>query len=476
MVIGVAARISLACALLAACTTSQVAPTPSAGTGSLVPCDAAAAPQPRLDAPTAAARLGPAAPAGHRFCLSLDISRNPGWQQTLRVGVLSDRPSDPLRDRTLLVYHPGGPGSTVVPILFGDPPPVDLARYAVLTWDGTTSATGPGACGMDTVAFITSRTPADVEAGAKKTAVECLGGFGGANDIGAWAAAEELEVIRSALGVDRLDLLTHSYGTAIAEAYLWTYPEHVRRAVLDAPIGLQVPWADRLAAVAPVLRDGADTLARSCATAACAAVLRDVPGDRSYEAIRSAVLAGRPAVGSGTVELTPVMFDQATELALRSAENWDGYAGAIDEALTGDATSLWRIAERLFADLDRQVFYRSLCADIDAPRLPAQYAVPNHDVLFAYASELAPCHAFPRGVVRAEGRDRDPAPDVLIVASRQDILAPPAVVASAPFLQAIGSLCSTDVPGHTNAGDPDVQTSIKTFLESGDAKAVAASC
>lgn len=412
----------------------------------------------------------------HRYCLRLTLSRNEGWEQLVQVGVLSDRPSDPLRDRTVLVYHPGGPGLAVVPTMMADPPPVDLARYVVLAWDGATSSDGPGACGVDSMAFIMDRRPADLAGLATRTAAECSGGFGGANDIGAWAAAEELEAIRQALRVERFDLLTHSYGSAIAEAYLSMHPDRVRRAVLDAPIGLQVPWLARVDAVAPVLQDGADRLARSCSTSSCVAVLRDVPQDQSYEALREAVLAKRPMVGSGNVTLTPVMLDQTTTLALHSADYWRGYATAIDEALAGDGTSLWRIAERLYLDLDRQVFYRSMCADIDRPSVPEEFVVGHDPLLFSYTSEFAPCFGFPRGIPRATAPAPSMKPDVLVVASRQDVRAPSALVASSPFLQSVGSLCTTNVAGHTSARDPAVRDIVTAFLESGGAESHAARC
>lgn len=210
--------IALAAAALVAagCATTPVTPTatPIAAPGTLERCDAA-------EQPGGQGRSESLVPGGseespsesYRYCLPLTLSRREGTEQVVQVGVLSDRPSDPLRDRTLLVYHPGGPGLAVVPTMMADPPPVDLARYVVLAWDGATSSDSPGDCGT---AFMMDRTPADLAALATKTADLCSGGFFSANDIGAWAAAEELETIREALCVERFDLLTHSYGTAIA--------------------------------------------------------------------------------------------------------------------------------------------------------------------------------------------------------------------------------------------------------------------
>lgn len=133
-------------------------------------------------------------------------------------------------------------------------------------------------------------------------------------------------------------------------------------------------------------------------------------------------------VGSGNVTLTPVMLDQTTTLALHSEDYWRGYATAVDEAPAGDGTSLWRIAERLYLDLDRQVFYRSMCADIDRPSVPEQFVLGHDPLLFSYTSELAPCSGFPRGIPRATAPAPSEKPDVLVVASEQDVRAPSALV------------------------------------------------
>jgi hypothetical protein len=110
------------------------------------------------------------------------------------------------------------------------------------------------------------------------------------------------------------------------------------------------------------------------------------------------VLAAEPSVGSGNLRLTPVMLDQATLLALHSEDHWSGWASAIDEALAGDGSSLWNAGARTYLDVDRQVYYRSLCADIDRPSDASGYAGGQDPLFFTYASELTPCVGFPTGV------------------------------------------------------------------------------
>jgi pimeloyl-ACP methyl ester carboxylesterase len=389
----------------------------------------------------------------------------------VQVLVLADQQSAPLTGRSVLVFHPGGPGVSAIGVLSESPPDVDYSRYVVLTWDGVTAGSGGGACGGKTVSFLTERTPEDFARLADEVGDECEGGFGSNRDIGAWQAADELETIRARLGISSFDFLGISYGTAIGEAYLWTYPTHVRRAVLDAPVALQVPWRDRVASVQAVMRGAANRLAMSCDLPECESALAGVAPAEAYESLRRAVLDKAPRVGSGSLTLTPIMFDQAAELALRSESSWPGFAQAVAEALNGDGSAIWRVGEHTYLGLDRLAFYWSICADIDRPTKAADFVDPDADPLtFAFASELAPCAALPKGVPRPRAATPPgSAPSVLVVASTADVLAPPSLLPSSPFLLSIGHLCITNVAGHTSYADPDVRAALIAFLEGDDA-------
>jgi pimeloyl-ACP methyl ester carboxylesterase len=67
---------------------------------------------------------------------------------------------------------------------------------------------------------------------------------------GTAAAADDLEAVRAALGLQRLDLWGSSYGSYLMTVYAARYPAHVQSLVLNGayPIDFD-PWAlDRLAA------------------------------------------------------------------------------------------------------------------------------------------------------------------------------------------------------------------------------------
>lgn len=438
-------RILIASALLLAAAACSDGAAPSAPLA-LEPCFPAAAPGAESGSVVVeeGQEVPPAAPPGLFFhCGTLGEG-----ETAIEVAVVSDRAEGPLAGRRVLVYHPGGPGISPVETLLGDPPGVDYAIHSVLAWDGVTASRQPGACGPLAGLYASADRAAELEI-AGDVAVECLGGGDTAAPAGAPAAAAELEAVRQALGVERVDLLTHSYGTAVAEAYLHAHSDRVARAVLDGPVALEVGWDDRLAAVG-------DALDRVT-----------VPLAGAYIDLRSGLMAAPAPVGSSTLELTGTTVDQATLLAMRSQEYWPGYQAAVAAAAAGDATSLWQMSERYYFGLDRSVFYAALCSDIDHPRSFDGYRVDDHPLLAAYASELAPCAAIARGGLGAPGDAGRP--EVLVLASPFDVLTPAALLDSAPVLRERGTVCRTDVVGHTSFADPAVGPMVLAFLATGAA-------
>ena len=409
----------------------------------------------------------------HRFCFQVHWIDSVGAEQDVQVFGFADQADDPLNDRSVLIYHPGGPALSPVRMMAADAPLEYLDTHVVVAFDGTTASLTHGHCGSATTKFGTDRDPFDPAAGAANVAADCLHSFGGPADIGAQRGAEELDLVRQALGVEQVDLLMISYGTAIGEAYLRAYPDRVRRAALDAPIAMEVPWGDRVSALDGTLRAAADELVAACVDRGCDAVEHggQVP---TYRVLREAVLARDPAVGGGNLRLTPVMLDQATLLAVRDPSAAEAYADAVEAALGGDGTPLYAMGEKYFFDLDRNVFYRSICADIDRPSDARDYAVRGQELLSTWTSELAPCSGFPyRSLPEPAG---DAHPDVLIVASSRDVLTPASLLDSAPVLAGFGAVCRTNLAGHASFRDAAVQAEILAFLRDGDAAAAAARC
>jgi pimeloyl-ACP methyl ester carboxylesterase len=112
------------------------------------------------------------------------------------------------RDRDLLLIDPRGTGQS------GALPCPSLATHNPLSIDFTDIA---GLCGTD------------------------LGAHAGL--YGSAAVADDIDAVRAALGLDKLDLWGDSYGTFLMPVYAARHPQHVRSIVLDGafPIAFD-PW------------------------------------------------------------------------------------------------------------------------------------------------------------------------------------------------------------------------------------------
>jgi pimeloyl-ACP methyl ester carboxylesterase len=186
------------------------------------------------------------------------------------------------------------------------------------------------------------------------------------------AVADDIDAVRAALGVERLDLWGDSYGGFLMPVYAARHPAHVRSVVLNGaqPVAFD-PWGrDRLAAARRAIR-------LVCArTRRCrgAAVLREV--GRLAERLRRqpaafTVLAGERRYRSKLDEaaLARVVF------ASGQAAAYGRIPAAVASALNGDIAPL------------RQLVEHDLLA----------FAAVLRDPSFSFAQNLATnCHDYPR--------------------------------------------------------------------------------
>ncbi|MGL6234842.1 MAG: alpha/beta fold hydrolase [Segniliparus sp.] len=78
-------------------------------------------------------------------------------------------------------------------------------------------------------------------------------------------AAQDVEQLRQALGSDQISLYAHGYGTLAAQAYLRSYPSHVRATALDAPVPANLGASDFATQLAGAFEGGYARFAAWCA-------------------------------------------------------------------------------------------------------------------------------------------------------------------------------------------------------------------
>jgi pimeloyl-ACP methyl ester carboxylesterase len=151
-----------------------------------------------------------------------------------------------------LLINPGGPGESgiqaAVSMVAGLPPPV-RERFDLVGFDprGVANATPSVWCNSDADNDRLRADPqvdyspagvAHIEKLTKEFVQRCIdkNGKDFLENVGTADVVKDLDLLRAALGDDKLTYLGYSYGTRIGSGYAEKYPQHVRAMVLDGAV------------------------------------------------------------------------------------------------------------------------------------------------------------------------------------------------------------------------------------------------
>jgi pimeloyl-ACP methyl ester carboxylesterase len=179
----------------------------------------------------------------------LDYARPTDRQITLTVSRVKAS-GEPAEHQGAFVYNPGGPGASSMSFPLAAPLPewkriaraYDIVGYA----PRGVGRSAPLSC-QDPADFIKAPTPAPVHpspsykqeriAQAKAYAQGCARNAGEAlRHYTSLNNARDLDVLRAALGEQRLTFMGASYGTYFGALYATLFPSHVRRMVFDSAV------------------------------------------------------------------------------------------------------------------------------------------------------------------------------------------------------------------------------------------------
>ena len=146
----------------------------------------------------------------------------------------------------VLALNPGGPGGSGIEFLNWFGPYVAetglLGRFDLVSFDPRgVGASTPVRCGEDLDNEFVILGPdeglPEVLQAAEEMVEACREQSGNLlAHVGTNAAARDLDLLRRALGEERLTYLGYSYGTRLGAAYAGLYPDQVRAMVLDGPV------------------------------------------------------------------------------------------------------------------------------------------------------------------------------------------------------------------------------------------------
>jgi pimeloyl-ACP methyl ester carboxylesterase len=193
--------------------------------------------------------------------------------------------------RPPLVFLAGGPGQTNT-----DLTPAAVSRYGGALDDRDLIVFAQRGSGPSAIHC------AELEAGAAASTAmpACAQQLGPARGFyTSRDAADDLDDIRAALGVDKVAIATASYGTWVAQGYAIRHPAHVERMVLDSTIGPNQnadPFSVEQFSAAPALA------AALCHRHACDGITTDPYGDlaKLYVKLTAKPIAARVVAPNGT--------------------------------------------------------------------------------------------------------------------------------------------------------------------------------
>ncbi|MGQ0574817.1 MAG: alpha/beta hydrolase [Pseudonocardia sp.] len=230
------------------------------------PADTFAFADPQFECARLEVPLDYAAPAGRRAQLAV-----------LRQKALGERTGS-------LVINPGGPGasgtSAVVNIVAPGAGSGPIAqRFDIVGFDprGVGASTPTIDCltddewDVERADLDLDPSPEGIEAAEAESrlfvqrCVERSGGVEVLANIGTRDAARDLDVLRAALGDDKLTYLGYSYGTGLGSAYAEAFPRNVRALVLDGALDPTMSTVDQLVAQNKGFQQAFDAYAADCA-------------------------------------------------------------------------------------------------------------------------------------------------------------------------------------------------------------------
>jgi pimeloyl-ACP methyl ester carboxylesterase len=266
-----------------------------------------------------------------------------------------------------LIALAGGPGQAATPFLSDFRVTLDPALHGrdLVVFDQR----GTGRSGELFCSSLGNHKLPDLGVGRCATRLGAIRGFYSTSE-----SVSDIEAVRRAIGVDKIDLYGVSYGTKVALDYAIRYPEHVDRLVLDSVVmpGELDPW--ELSSFAAVPR----ILSQICAKNACRAITPDPSADlaKLVSALSSRQFRGFVVNGHGQrrrasirrTAVLNVLFEGDFDPVLRA-----DFPAAVKAALNGDAAPMLRMmtavkgSEALTGGDSEALFTATTCEDSSIP-------------------------------------------------------------------------------------------------------------
>lgn len=259
-----------------------------------------------------------------------------------------------------LIMNPGGPGGSGLDFLRAFAPmapPEVAARFDLVSFDPRGVGESDGYRCLDDEAMEAGNledgspdTPAEVETlfedhahfvdGCEDAGGELLRNMSTAD------VAEDLDLMRAALGDEQLTFVGFSYGTRIGAAYATLFPDNVRALVLDGAVAPSSTSFEETRVQGVGFERVFDEFAAACNTDPTCPVAPDAAG--RFDQIR-AELEQQPVTVTDYVGeerlLTATLFELGVGTALYDESRWRMAAEGIASIADGDGSTIFLLAD-----------------------------------------------------------------------------------------------------------------------------------
>jgi pimeloyl-ACP methyl ester carboxylesterase len=351
-----------------------------------------------------------------RLEVPLDYTKPDG--DVAKIGVLRQKAGGD-RIGSLLV-NPGGPGasgmSTVTSLVKGLAKSPLVQRFDLVGFDprGVGASTPALDCLTDADWSVQRRTqyvdpsPAGVEkeeADNKQYAQRCTQRSGGAEvlgNVGTRDVVKDLDVLRAALGDQKLTYLGYSYGTRIGSAYAEEFPENVRALVLDGALDPTESTVDRTVKQNAGFQQAFDAYAADCAKQAnCPLGTDPARATATFQALTRPLIDKPVTIGNRALSYSDAVTGSIQALYLKDL--WQYLSRGLSELASGGGQTMLALAD-IYYDRspsgsysnEQEAFVSISC--VDEQRITDRTVIADQDQRAAAAAPFADSG---RGVVVA---------------------------------------------------------------------------
>jgi pimeloyl-ACP methyl ester carboxylesterase len=339
----------------------------------------------------------------------------------------------------VLLFNPGGPGVPATPTIIEGVrfffSSTLLDRFDVVSWDPRGVGAGTQVDCVDDLNRYLAPDPTPETGEEADQIMETLSEFAaGCTErsgellphLSTTSTARDMDLLRAALGEEKISYLGNSYGAALGAVYATLFPERVRAMALDGAYDLSAPSAERWVQKLEAQERALNAALQSCATKpSCVFHSEGDPFtalDRLLASLDSdPLIAGETEVGLGHA-LWAVYW------GLMSEQQWPVLMRALARARDGDGLELFGLA--VPGPVLIESYYAISCLDEPTAGSPPPQSVI--DELLAVAPRLGPFEAQETDPCDVWPADLDPpppltgagAPPILVIGTTGDIATP----------------------------------------------------